>query len=71
MGLGTVGAVVGAVIDGASGDDSSVDGALIGGATGLVIKTVVPLAITFATGWLVLKGLGKLRDSITGDQPAA
>ena len=66
MGLGTIGAALGAVIDGASGDDGIGDGALIGGVSGAALKVVLPVAVTFATGWVVLKGLGKLRETLAG-----
>ncbi|MBR0552267.1 hypothetical protein J7S20_07105 [Sphingomonadaceae bacterium LXI357] len=66
MGATTLGALVGGAIDSMSGDDSAADGAIIGAVTANVLKVAVPIAITYATGWLVLKGLGELGDRITG-----
>ena len=46
MGATTIGAMVGAAIDGMSGDDGVADGAVIGAVTANVLKVVLPLAIT-------------------------
>ena len=61
MGTTTVGALIGAGIDSLSGDDSSADGAIIGAVTANVLKIVLPIAATYATGWFVLRGLEQLR----------
>lgn len=61
-----IGAALGSAIDGADGDDSTIDGALGGAAAALAIRTIMPLALTYATGWLVLHGIGKARDAVFG-----
>lgn len=61
-----LGAAIGAAIDGSSGDDSSVDGAIEGAVAATVIRALIPVALTFATGWLVLRGIGKLKDAAFG-----
>ncbi len=66
-----LGAAIGSAIDGSDGDDSTVDGAIAGAATATAIRIVLPVAITFATGWLVLRGVGMLRDKAFGTKPAA
>jgi hypothetical protein len=65
-----IGAVVGSAIDGADGDDSTANGALIGAAIVKTARIVVPIAVTFAAGWLVLRGLGKVTDAILGERPS-
>ncbi|MBS0480075.1 MAG: hypothetical protein JSR79_12355 [Proteobacteria bacterium] len=65
-----VGAAIGNAIDGRKGDDSTIDGAIAGAATAAVVRVAVPLAITFATGWLVLRGIGKARNAVFGPKPA-
>ena len=60
MGATTVGALVGGAIDAMSGDDSAADGALIGAITANVLKVAIPIALTYAVGWGVLKGLSVL-----------
>ena len=59
-------AAIGSAIDGRDGDDSTLDGAIGGAAAAAAIRTLVPVAITFATGWLVLRGIGKLKDKAFG-----
>lgn len=61
-----LGALIGGAIDSASGDDSSADGAIIGGATAMVVRALVPLAVTYAVGWAVLKGFDAARDAAFG-----
>ena len=61
-----LGAAIGSAIDGRDGDDSTVDGAIEGALAANVIRIAVPVAITFATGWLVLRGIGKLKDGLFG-----
>jgi hypothetical protein len=61
-----IGAAIGAALDGSSGDDSSVDGAIEGAIAATAVRAVIPLALTFATGWLVLRGIGKLKDATFG-----
>ncbi|MBB3694172.1 hypothetical protein [Sphingomonas sp. BK580] len=65
MGATTIGALVGGAIDAMSGDDSAADGALYGAITANVLKFVLPVAITYAVGWGVLKGLETLGDTIS------
>jgi hypothetical protein len=65
-----IGAAIGSAIDGASGDDSSIDGAIEGAIAANVVKAVIPLALTFATGWLVLRGIGKVKDQVFGTSTA-
>jgi len=63
----TTGAQIGAAIDSISGDDDSVaDGAIIGAVTANVLKVVLPLAVTYAVGWAVLRGAEQLKDQIFG-----
>jgi len=62
-----IGAALGAAIDGSNGDDSSVDGAIEGAIVATAVRAVIPLALTFATGWLVLRGIGKLKDAAFGE----
>ncbi|PAV92801.1 hypothetical protein WR25_14401 [Diploscapter pachys] len=63
----TTGALIGAAIDSISGDDDSVaDGAIIGAVTANVLKVVLPLAVTYAVGWAVLRGAEQLKDQIFG-----
>jgi hypothetical protein len=66
-----IGAALGAAIDGSSGDDSNVDGAIEGAIAATVIKAVIPLALTFATGWLVLRGIGQLKTRVFGEDTPA
>lgn len=61
-----IGAALGSAIDGSDGDDSTIDGALGGAAAALAIRAIAPLVLTFATGWLVLHGIGMARDAVFG-----
>ena len=71
MKLSTIlGAAIGSAIDGSDGDDSTVDGAIGGAVAATAIRAVIPLAVTFATGWLVLRGIGRARDAVFGAKPA-
>ena len=65
-----LGAAIGSAVDGADGDDSTADGALIGAGVVTAVRIIVPIAITFAAGWLVLRGLGKVTDAVLGERPA-
>ncbi len=65
-----LGAAIGSAIDGAEGDDSTADGALIGAGVAMALRIVVPIAVTFAAGWLVLRGLGALTDAVLGERPS-
>ena len=64
MGAKSVGALIGGAIDAMSGDDSAADGALIGAVTANVLKVLLPIAVTYAIGWGVLKGVAVLGDRI-------
>lgn len=64
MGATSVGALIGGAIDAMSGDDSAADGALIGAVTANVLKVLLPIAVTYAIGWGVLKGVAVLGDRI-------
>jgi hypothetical protein len=69
VGATTIGALVGGAIDAMSGDDdSSADGALIGAVTANVLKVALPIAITYAIGWAVLRGAGEIKDQMFGEQ---
>ena len=61
-----IGALIGGAIDGADGDDSTADGALIGGAVGYLASALVPVVVTYAVGWAVLKGLDTAKDAAFG-----
>ena len=68
MSATTIGALVGGAIDSWSGDDdSSADGALIGAITANVLKAVLPIAVTYAVGWAVLRGAGEIKDRVFGE----
>lgn len=63
-----LGALIGGAIDASDGDDASWDGALKGALVGGALRIVVPVALTYATGWLVLKGIGELKDLALGEK---
>ncbi|MET4896299.1 hypothetical protein RN629_03880 [Sphingomonadaceae bacterium jetA1] len=67
MGATTIGAIVGAAIDGLSGDDGVADGAIIGAVGANALKIIVPIALTYAVGWAVLRGAGELKNRVFGD----
>jgi hypothetical protein len=71
MGTTTIGAIVGAAIDGMSGDDGVGDGAIIGAITANVLKVAVPVVVTYAIGWAVLRAVGQGFDAITGKEQEA
>ena len=60
------GALIGGAIDSASGDDSNADGAIIGGATAMLVRAILPVAVTYAVGWAVLKSLDAAKDAAFG-----
>lgn len=62
-----LGALIGSAIDGADGDDSTADGAIIGAATATVVRALVPIAFTYFVGWAVLKSLDTAKDAVFGD----
>ena len=69
MGATTIGGLIGAGIDSLSGDDdSSVDGALIGAATANILKLVLPVIVTYAVGWMTIRGIDQLRAASVGLQ---
>ena len=53
-----IGALVGAAIDRQDGD-SGIKGAIIGTVAESAIRTLLPIVVTYAVGWLVLYGIGK------------
>lgn len=72
MGATTIGALVGAAIDKMSGDDdSSVDGAMKGAIIANVLKVTIPMAITYAVGWAVLRGAAELKEQLFETEDAA
>lgn len=72
MGATTLGALVGAAIDNMGGDgDTNADGAIKGAIVANVLKVVVPLAITYAVGWAVLRGAAELKEQLFETEDAA
>ena len=69
MSATTVGGLIGAAIDDIRGGEHPAEGAVIGAVTADVLKVVLPLAVTYAVGWAVLRGLAELRHQLGG--PAA
>ncbi|WP_174284997.1 hypothetical protein [Sphingomonas bacterium] len=70
MGATTVGALIGAAIDELNGGDDVGEGAIVGAVTANVLKVVLPLVVTYAIGWGVLRGAAELRERLLGG-PAA
>ncbi|HSI17431.1 MAG TPA: hypothetical protein VK980_06655 [Sphingomonas sp.] len=66
MSATSVGALIGGAVDALSGDDSAADGALVGVVTANVLKVVLPLAVTYAVGWAVLRGVAELKERAFG-----
>ena len=64
MSATTIGGLIGAAIDGMSGDDGVGDGAVKGAIVANVLKVVVPVAVTYAVGWAVLRGATELKDRV-------
>ncbi len=72
MGATTLGALVGAAIDNMGGDgDTNADGAIKGAIVANVLKVVVPMAITYAVGWAVLRGAAELKEQLFETEDAA
>ena len=46
------------------------DGAIIGAVTANVLKLVVPVVVTYAVGWAVLRGAAELKDAVFGEVEA-
>lgn len=62
-----IGAAIGSAIDGSDGEgDSTLDGALGGAAAALAIRTIAPMIMTYAAGWLVLHGIGRASKAVFG-----
>lgn len=61
-----VGALIGAALDGSDGDDSVLDGTIKGALIGGLLRVAVPVIVTYATGWLVLRGLEAAREGVFG-----
>ncbi len=69
MSLSTIiGAAIGSAIDGSDGEDSTLDGALGGAAAALAIRTIAPVVLTYAAGWLLLHGIGKASEAVFGNR---
>ena len=66
MSATSVGALIGGAIDAMSGDDSAADGALVGSVTANVLKIALPLVVTYAVGWAVLRGVAELKERAFG-----
>ena len=66
MGATTVGALIGAAIDEMNGGDDVAEGAVFGAITANVLKVVLPLAVTYAIGWGVLRGVAEIREKVLG-----
>lgn len=64
MSATTIGGLIGAAIDEISGGHDEAEGAIIGAVTANVLKVVLPLAVTYAVGWAVLRGLTELRGQL-------
>jgi hypothetical protein len=60
MSATSMGALIGGAVDAMSGDDSAADGALVGAVTANVLKIALPLVVTYAVGWAVLRGVAEL-----------
>ena len=66
MSVTTVGALIGGAIDSMSGDDGSADGAIKGAIVANVLKVALPLVVTYAVGWAVLRGAAELKTAVFG-----
>jgi len=58
-----IGALIGAAIDRRDGD-SGIKGAVVGYAAQGLVRVVAPLAVTFAIGWAVQKGVKAAAGSV-------
>jgi len=67
----TIGALIGGGIDAMSGDDGVADGAIIGAVTANVLKFALPLVVTYAVGWAVLRGATELKSKVFGNGEVA
>jgi hypothetical protein len=63
-----LGALIGAAIDREDGD-SGIKGAIIGTVAESAIRTLAPIAATWALGWAVQYGVRKARHAATGTDP--
>jgi hypothetical protein len=70
MNATTFGALVGAAIDGADGEDGVADGALIGAVVANVTKVVVPLAIVGGLGYYAWRKAGQFKQRWTARREA-
>lgn len=59
-----IGAAIGSAIDGADGEDSTLDGAIGGAVAGFAVRALAPVLLTYATGWLVLHAFGMAKDAV-------
>lgn len=71
MSATSIGALLGAAIDGADGEDGVVDGALFGAIAANLIKVAVPLAIVGGAGFYLWRKAGQLKAHWAGAQEAA
>ncbi|MDQ2879413.1 MAG: hypothetical protein M3R41_10105 [Pseudomonadota bacterium] len=71
MSATSVGALIGGAIDAMSGDDSAVDGALEGAIVANGLKVALPLVVTYAIGWAVLKGVAEVKERAFGSSRKA
>lgn len=61
MSATSIGALIGAAIDGADGDDGVADGALIGAIAANLTKVAVPLAVVGGAGFYLWRKAGQLK----------
>lgn len=71
MGATSIGALIGGAIDSMSGDDGVGDGAIKGAIVVNVLKVAIPLAVTYAVGWAVLRGAAELKAKVFDEGEAA
>lgn len=70
MSATTIGGLIGAALDGLSGDDGVADGAAEGAIVANVVAWVAPVVVTYAIGWAVLRGLREVRTRAFGGAQA-
>jgi hypothetical protein len=63
-----LGALIGAAIDRGDGD-SGIKGAIVGTVAESAIRTIAPIAATWALGWAVQYGVRKAWHAATGRDP--
>lgn len=65
-----LGALIGAAIDRGDGD-SGIKGAIVGTVAESAIRTLTPIAATYALGWAVQYGIRKGWHALVGRDPVA